>query len=107
MKSEWTPMDLGRFFLLKVIVYPKNVNVMANYQLMFLDEKEQNDIQSFATDLFKIYIAINNDEIGFRDNAASICIDISTAIKFSKELRRQISIAKEKMENDVIINEKF
>ena len=80
---------------------------MANYQLMFFDKREQNDIQSFATDLFKIYIAINNDEIGSRDNAACICIDISTAIKFSKELRRQISIAKGKMENDVIINEKF
>ena len=36
---------------------------MANYQLIFFDEKEQNDIQSVATDLFKICIAINNAEI--------------------------------------------
>ena len=74
---------------------------MANYQLLFLDKKEENDIQSFATDLGKIYIAINNDEIGFRDNSATICIDISTAIKFSKELRRQIAIAKEKYTNQI------
>ena len=80
---------------------------MANYQLLFLDKKEENDIQSFATDFGKIYIAINNDEIGFRDNSAAICIDISTAIKFSKELRRQIAIAKEKFNEDVLNNGPF
>lgn len=67
---------------------------MANYTLRFFDKSEINEIETFATELSKIHIGINSDEIGNQNNSGMIYLDISTAIKFSKELRRQIAIAK-------------
>lgn len=73
---------------------------MANFKLLFLDETDNNDIQVFNTSLNKIYIAINNDDIGDnKTNCACIALDVQTAVKFSKELRRQIAEAKG-MSND-------
>ena len=37
---------------------------MANYQLLFLDEKEENDIQSFATDWVGLSELKNNEKKG-------------------------------------------
>lgn len=67
---------------------------MANYTLRFFDKAENNEIETFSTELSKIHIGINSDEIGNQNNSGIIYLDISTAIKFSKELRRQIAIAK-------------
>lgn len=67
---------------------------MANYTLRFFDKSENNQIETFATELSKIHIGINTDEIGNNINSGMIYLDVSTAIKFSKELRRQIAILK-------------
>lgn len=72
---------------------------MANYTLRFFDKAEKNEIETLSTELSKIQIGINSDEIGENHNAGVIYLDISTAIKFSKELRRQIAIAKSNIVN--------
>lgn len=72
---------------------------MANYTLRFYDTSERNEIESSHTELNKIEIGINASEIGEQQNAGLIYLDISTAIKFSKELRRQIALAKENIES--------
>lgn len=72
---------------------------MANFKLCFLDEKSENDIQVFCNIENQIFLSINDDEIGSPYmNSAFITLDIDTAIKFSKELRRHIAIAKSNVE---------
>lgn len=73
---------------------------MAHYAFRFYDPSERNEIETSFTELQKIEIGINASEIGENHNSALIYLDISTAIKFSKELRRQIALAKEYIENE-------
>ena len=72
---------------------------MANFKLCFLDEKSEDEIQVFCNTENKIFLSINDDELGSPYvNSAFITLDIDTAIKFSKELRRHIAIAKSNVE---------
>lgn len=73
---------------------------MANYTVSVYDSTNYNEICADFTPLSKIEISINGDRIGEIQNAAIICLDISSAIKFSKELRRQIALAKEQFETN-------
>ena len=73
---------------------------MANYTLRIFDSGDRNEIQVSYTHLSKIGIGINKDEIGEGHNSALIYLDVSTAIKLSKELKRQIALAKEQIENE-------
>ena len=73
---------------------------MANYTLRIFDSGDRNEIQVCYTELSKIQIGINHDEIGEGGNAALIYLDIDSAIKLSKELKRQISLAKDQIEDE-------
>lgn len=70
---------------------------MANFKLAFLDEDCESQLQVFCNTEDRIYISINEEYIGHVPNAGFITFDVDTAIKFSKELRRQIAIAKERI----------
>lgn len=62
-------------------------------KLSFLDSERENDIEVFANDQDQIYISINEDEdCNYR--SAWITLDVNTAVKFAKELRRQIALIK-------------
>ena len=68
---------------------------MANLKLLFYDTESENEIQLYANTENEIFIAINKELTNVYDiNTAYISFDIDTAIKLSKELRRQIAIAK-------------
>lgn len=72
---------------------------MANVKLSFLDPKRDNSIMVIANQFNEIYLGINED--GYDGiNEAWIVLDIETAIKFSKELRKQIAIAKSNQEEE-------
>ena len=72
---------------------------MANVKLSFLDPKRDNSIMVIANKFNEIYLGINED--GYDGiNEAWIVLDIETAIKFSKELRKQIAIAKSNQEEE-------
>ena len=74
---------------------------MGNIRLSFYDENE-NCLKVQNTDFNVITIQINDGDVGNR-NCAEISIDVCTAVKFCKELRKQIGEAKEniqKMENN-------
>lgn len=73
---------------------------MANYTLRIFDAGDRNEIQVLCTELSKIEICINQGLIGEQENAGLIYLDVSTAIKLSKELKRQIALAKEQIENE-------
>lgn len=74
---------------------------MANYTLRIFDTGDRNEIQVCYTELSKIQIGINQDDIGGESgNAALIYLDVSTAIKLSKELKRQIALAKQQIEDE-------
>lgn len=74
---------------------------MANLKLLFYDTESENEIQLYANTENEIFIAINKELTNVYDiNTAYISLDIDTAIKLSKELRRQIAIAKFNKEND-------
>lgn len=68
---------------------------MANYTVSVYDAKHENEICVDFTPNSKISISINGDSTGLNPNSGLILLDISSAIKFSKELRRQIANAKE------------
>lgn len=73
---------------------------MANYTVRIYDTGARNEIQVSYTHLSKIEIGINQDEIGENTNSALIYLDVSSAIKLSKELKRQIALAKEQIEDE-------
>ena len=64
---------------------------MANIRTVFLDEDLETGIEVFINANKKIAIDITS---GNQFNVAVIELDIDTAIKLSKELRRQIAILK-------------
>jgi hypothetical protein len=71
---------------------------MANYAVRIFDPAGRNEIQVSYTYLSKIGIGINQDEIGEGHNSALIYLDLSSAIKLSKELKRQIALVKDSVE---------
>lgn len=70
---------------------------MANIKLLFYgcieSGFEETFIECFANTKNRIFISIENEENSFPSQF--IALDKSTAIKFSKELRKQISILSE------------
>ncbi len=64
---------------------------MANIKTVFLDEDLETGIEVFINANKKIAIDITS---GNQFNVAVIELNIDTAIKLSKELRRQIAILK-------------
>ena len=66
---------------------------MSNIRMSFYDENE-NYLKVQNTDLNEICISINGDSLGFA-HAAEILISTDTAIKFCKELRKEISKSKD------------
>ena len=73
---------------------------MSNIRMSFYDENE-NYLKVQNTDLNEICISINGNALGSVD-AAEIFISTDTAIKFCKELRKEISKSKggsDKIEN--------
>ena len=67
---------------------------MANVKISFLDFQDESEIQVYNNQDDEIYIAINPSDFGHSYNAAWISLDVDTAVKFAKELRRQIAISK-------------
>ena len=65
---------------------------MSNIRMSFYDENE-NYLKVQNTDLNEICISINENSLGDVD-AAQIFISTDTAIKFCKELRKEISKSK-------------
>ena len=65
---------------------------MSNIRMSSYDENE-NYLKVQNTDLNEICISINENSLGFAD-AAQIFISTDTAIKFCKELRKEISKSK-------------
>ena len=66
---------------------------MSNIRMSFYDENE-NYLKVKNTDLNEICISINEDCLGSA-HAAEIFISTDTAIKFCKELRKEISKSKD------------
>ena len=65
---------------------------MSNIRMSFYDENE-NYLKVQNTDLNEICISINENSLG-SVHAAEIFISTDTAIKFCKELRKEISKSK-------------
>lgn len=66
---------------------------MANYRTVFIEADgypTKSELECSATTNGDIYLAIEDSGV-----VTSICLDISTAIKFSKTLRTEINKAKE------------
>ena len=72
---------------------------MAKVKLSFICTDNENELQVFCNTENQIFIAINRDDIGAL-NSGFMVLDIDTAVKFSKELRRQIANAKFNVENE-------
>lgn len=67
---------------------------MVNVKLSFTDKEQENELQVYCNTNNEIFLGINFEDFG-NLNTAIIALNIDTAIKFSKELRKQIAIAKE------------
>ena len=74
---------------------------MANVKLAFLDPENENELQVYCNQFDEIFIGINKNDIG-QFNSAFITLDIETAVKMAKELRRQIAIAKSNIQSTEI-----
>ena len=93
------PGGFREIFLFKKLSFIcETVKIMANIKLSFLNEKHDDDIVVFCNASDDIYISINDDDIGSPYNSAFIALDVETAVKFAKELRRQIAIAKDNIQ---------
>lgn len=68
---------------------------MVHVKLLFYDPDVEDKIQVFANAHNKIYIGINSEMNGPYENSACITLDVETAVKFAKELRRSIALIKE------------
>jgi len=88
------PSEIKGFFNLIVYRYLKTVNIMAKFELRFIDcfnEKEFIKTESNflnTQNVIEIYGKCGYDNF-------SIYLDVSTAIKFAKTLRTEINKAKE------------
>ena len=70
---------------------------MAKVKLSFICTDNENELQVFCNTENQIFIGINYENFG-ELNSGIIAIDIDTAIKFSKEIRKQIAIAKDNIQ---------
>ena len=70
---------------------------MVNVKLSFIDKEQENELQVYCNTENEIFIGINYENFG-ELNSGIIAIDIDTAIKFSKEIRKQIAIAKDNIQ---------
>ncbi len=63
---------------------------MSKIKKLFIDSENDTNLEVFATEGGKIVVLIDDHH-----GEHSILLDISTSIAFSKELRREINVAKE------------
>ena len=63
---------------------------MSKIKKLFIDSENDTHLEVFATQEGKIAVLINDNQVEH-----CILLDISTSIAFSKELRREINIAKD------------
>lgn len=72
---------------------------MANIKITFLGTEQSkthdSELQVYVNTLNEIFIQIERDD----EYPAFICLDKSTAIKFSKALRTQISLLESEVNN--------
>jgi len=72
---------------------------MANIALQFLGNREpeyHDRLEVFANTNNEIHLIIENGQ----DDCCDIVLDLPTAIRFDKELRKQIGIIKNNKDND-------
>lgn len=89
-------MDYGVFYL-KVTGYLKTfILIMANVKLVFCGDSEtentSKEMQMYVNQFSKLYISITDVDVDSYDNFQYTCLDKQTAIKLSKELRKQIAL---------------
>ena len=87
----------GFFFIISLLVNLKNqYKIMSNYRKVFIGDNfnPDNQIEVRHTNQNEITIEVVDFNSGY-ELTSSIAIDVSTAISFSKELRRLINEAKE------------
>lgn len=69
---------------------------MANVKLVFCGDSETNstnkEMQVYVNQFQKLYISIIDVDSDSYENIQYTCLDKETAIKFSKELRKQIAL---------------
>ena len=89
------PIRKGLFINLKFYLFLENTyNIMANVKLIFCGSgqsgTEEHTLAAYCNSNKELFISI---DMNFGDDYSNayLCLDKSTAIKFSKELRKQIS----------------
>lgn len=70
---------------------------MANIKLSFFDPESENKIETFVNTRERIFIGINHNS-NSEYNSACMELDVETAVRLSRELRRQIALLKEQKE---------
>lgn len=73
---------------------------MANFKLLFVSDLDGSNIEITSTNSGSIKLILE-DKDTLNDCTASLYLDVNTAVKLCKELKRQISIAKENQLNYV------
>lgn len=73
---------------------------MANFKLLFVSDLDGSNIEITSTNSGSIKMILE-DKDTLNDCTASLYLDVNTAVKLCKELKRQISIAKENQLNYV------
>lgn len=69
---------------------------MANVKLSFYDPQSMNDLQVTVSDnIDGIKFFLREGNPGGEEVNSMIVLDVDTAVKFSKELRRQIAMVKD------------
>ena len=66
---------------------------MANVKLSFFDPESNDKIETFVNTRNRIFIAINYESHDC--NSAYMELDVETAVRLSRELKRQIALLKE------------
>lgn len=67
---------------------------MANFKLLFVSDLDGSNIEITSTNSGSLNLTIQ-DKDSLRKCTASVYLDVNTAVKLCKELKRQISVAKE------------
>lgn len=94
-------VDFRRFFYLKVYWFPENLyNKMANVKIVFVNPETKDELRTFVNTSNRVYIGVNSDIHQGEFNSGYIELDVETAVRFSRELRRQIALLKEYLKND-------
>ena len=84
-------------FNLIVVGNLKTVSIMANIKLLFQgterSETVDDELEVYANSYNELTIVLNGSHL------TMICLDKETAIKFSKEIRKQISYLESEVDN--------